>query len=835
MQKSKGLDIEFKGKMKRGIFIFVLALVASLFALSLLPPAFAAKDFIVENRTSPLFVVNGTTGNIIMTPSFGLVGIGTLNPATVLDVKGKANFTGNFSIGQTSNIFFVDNTSSRVGIGISTPTTALEVEGSVNISGGLNVTAGDVLLATTSGNVGIRTTRPVAADGSARTFQIGSQSVIQDTVGYQTTIANNAYYDGAWKNIVTGYSQAIRFNGLGATGDMTFSTSPSVAAGSTLSNWDTSNIRMVILNSGNVGIGTTTPIAQLDVAGSGRFIGSLNASRINATNITSTGLYVDSGTLVVDSSNNNVGIGTTSPQNALDIVGAVTVSKGLNASNLNVTGFSITDDSLVTVVDFDEEIKEKGSQNLEIEPKVSSRLKDDEYQQLFKSFGSEEWKTVGWQNLEMRSRIKRVGSRLSGFKTSAEVDVPALPSTISIKKLKIKDIKAGQYVLSLDESTGKLVPRKVNALLDHGIKSIYEMTTEDGRAINTTAEHPYFIKSDTLPNKISRASDGVITLFGKDSFNPLSPDSILQPNLSDKATYGASFKCGAIDTASFALFSNDLNGIISTDLLMNSITSKISPLGSFDSETILSRLLGSSEYIYCVEMNSNLHNISFNSKTKRDLPLATSAENTTLKSTTSTIFYDTFLSSEYFTRAESKNLLDMDKLTSSASSFACFSVNLDLDTIDSILFISDNFSLNSSFKNLENNNCHIFPGISLPSTVSNSLLTSSGTLNSNSAISTSPAVNNENNYLKVSDENSLGEWIEVRYLKEGMEIAVPDYENCEIQNKEKQGSQNMQTAAETAAISRVSDTKHDSYINISVLDKAVLSQNYFPTVSFFTV
>jgi len=114
----------------------------------------------------------------------------------------------------------------------------------------------------------------------------------------------------------------------------------------------------------------------------------------------------------------NVGIGTTDTKNALDVVGAVAVSKGLNASNLNVTGFSITDDSLVTLSD---------------------------------------------------------GS-----------------------KKKIKDVKAGEGVLTLDEKTGKLVPRKVNALLDHGIKPIYEMATEDGRAINTTAEHPYFVKSSLL-------------------------------------------------------------------------------------------------------------------------------------------------------------------------------------------------------------------------------------------------------------------------------------------------------------------------------------------------
>src|SRR3989338_6873293 len=110
----------------------------------------------------------------------------------------------------------------------------------------------------------------------------------------------------------------------------------------------------------------------------------------------------------------SVGIGTTSPQNVLDVVGAVTVSKGLNASNLNVTGFSITDDSLVTLSD---------------------------------------------------------GT-----------------------KKKIKDVEAGEEVLTLDEKTGKLEPAKVNTLRDHGVKLTYEMTTEDGKAINTTAEHPYLAK-----------------------------------------------------------------------------------------------------------------------------------------------------------------------------------------------------------------------------------------------------------------------------------------------------------------------------------------------------
>ncbi|MGE5327018.1 MAG: hypothetical protein ACM3NO_08255 [Deltaproteobacteria bacterium] len=122
----------------------------------------------------------------------------------------------------------------------------------------------------TTNNIGIGTTTPASADSLARTVQIGDRSVLQDTVAYQTTIANNAHYDGgSWKYIVGSPAAAIRLNGLGPTGDITFSTAPNGAAGSSIGCWDSSCIRMVILNGGNVGVGTTSPVSTLHVLTSG--------------------------------------------------------------------------------------------------------------------------------------------------------------------------------------------------------------------------------------------------------------------------------------------------------------------------------------------------------------------------------------------------------------------------------------------------------------------------------------------------------------------------------------------------------------------------------------
>ena len=149
---------------------------------------------------------------------------------------------------------------------------------------------------------------------------------------------------------------------------------------------------------------------------------------------------------------------------------------------------------MVTVVEFEEEIKEKSGFEELANPLTPKSL--DNYK--YKDYINFSIREAGLEELADSPVSKTGGSQALWVRNSSEFPHPARNSDsnnkFSIKKVKIKDIKAGQYVLSLNEATGKLEPAKVNALLDHGIKPIYEMATEDGRAINTTAEHPYLAK-----------------------------------------------------------------------------------------------------------------------------------------------------------------------------------------------------------------------------------------------------------------------------------------------------------------------------------------------------
>jgi hypothetical protein len=67
-------------------------------------------------------------------------------------------------------------------------------------------------------------------------------------------------------------------------------------------------------------------------------------------------------------------------------------------------------------------------------------------------------------------------------------------SKFKIDYVQIKDIKGGEYVLSLNEKTGKIEPARIKGLLDMGIKPIYKIETEDGKKIRTTGNHPYLVR-----------------------------------------------------------------------------------------------------------------------------------------------------------------------------------------------------------------------------------------------------------------------------------------------------------------------------------------------------
>jgi hypothetical protein len=125
----------------------------------------------------------------------------------------------------------------------------------------------------------------------------------------------------------------------------------------------TNTTKMTILGNGNVGIGTTTPAANLDVNGSGRFNGSLIVNTGNILSLdqnynvhgylkfsvtdfgseNSFGMYGYYGLafqtrqgigIVLKGNSNNVGIGTTSPSTKLEVNGTATVTTIVETSAL---------------------------------------------------------------------------------------------------------------------------------------------------------------------------------------------------------------------------------------------------------------------------------------------------------------------------------------------------------------------------------------------------------------------------------------------------------------------------------------------------------------------
>jgi hypothetical protein len=137
-----------------------------------------------------------------------------------------------------------DITNGRIGINNASPTVAFDVVG----------------VAKFSSNVGIAVT-PSAWDSSYKAVQVGIGAFWSASSTVDTFFSSNVLYDGAYKYLITG--NASSYNQY--LGQHLWYTASSGTAGAALSLSE----RMRITSAGNVGIGTSSPSAKLQVDGYG--------------------------------------------------------------------------------------------------------------------------------------------------------------------------------------------------------------------------------------------------------------------------------------------------------------------------------------------------------------------------------------------------------------------------------------------------------------------------------------------------------------------------------------------------------------------------------------
>lgn len=230
---------------------------------------------------------NAATAALLINPAGGNVGIGTNVPGSALDVAGEVRSTG--ATGGQVTSYNPNNQGASLHLSWLNDVARIRVGGTgVGNANGLDIQRGgdnSLMRILDNGNVGIDTavpeTRLHLVGGSDATIGGGGYLTLGTTNGANVAIDNNEIM--------------ARNNGAAAALGI---------------NADGGNVHIIGTGIGDVGIGTNSPSARLEIVGS---------------------LKVDTNTLYVNDVTNRVGIGTTSPTEALHVVGDACVTGTVGA------------------------------------------------------------------------------------------------------------------------------------------------------------------------------------------------------------------------------------------------------------------------------------------------------------------------------------------------------------------------------------------------------------------------------------------------------------------------------------------------------------------------
>jgi hypothetical protein len=286
-------------------------------------------SYIAATNSFAINVDNSTSVKIL--PN-GNVGIGTTSPGDKLNVE------GNILLGTTDKIgwrYSSGNTSYNF---ITGEDQILTLSGGTWTSSGtqtavrIKTQQGEKLTIRNDGNVGIGTTTPGAkleilnvspSDVFSAQLKLTSSETTGavDTGGALAFTGNNGIGNSVWA-----YIRGMKANSIVSNNDSYLSFATRAAGGIPTE-------KMRITSAGNVGIGTTSPGAKLDVLVGGTNHIQLGASALGSTGDYIGGLYYSSNKLLMESflvgtgyqdillspNGGNVGIGTTSPDEILSI------------------------------------------------------------------------------------------------------------------------------------------------------------------------------------------------------------------------------------------------------------------------------------------------------------------------------------------------------------------------------------------------------------------------------------------------------------------------------------------------------------------------------------